>query len=217
MNNGRPEAVLFDWDNTLIDSWPVIFEATNATLTEFGHDPWTLEEIKGRVRKSLRNAFPEYYGDRWQEAGKFYYKVFDAIHLDRLKPLPGAVDLLSQLTGDDIYLGVVSNKRGDYLRKEAEHLGWNRYFGRLIGANDAERDKPSPDPVSMALSGSGIDPGQHVWFAGDADIDLECANNAGCLPVLVRDTPPGPGEFKEFPPARHVPDCGELAKLIKYL
>ncbi len=71
MNNGRPKAVLFDWDNTLIDSWPVIFEATNATLTEFGHDPWTLEEIKGRVRKSLRNAFPEYYGDRWQEAGKF--------------------------------------------------------------------------------------------------------------------------------------------------
>jgi phosphoglycolate phosphatase len=34
-------------------------------------------------------------------------------------------------------LGVVSNKRGYLLRREAAHLGWMSLFHRLVGANDA--------------------------------------------------------------------------------
>src|SRR4029079_2421978 len=37
-----PRAVLFDWDNTLVDNWATITEAFNATLTAMGHRPWTI-------------------------------------------------------------------------------------------------------------------------------------------------------------------------------
>ncbi len=65
-----------------------------------------------------------------------------------------------------------------------EHLGWQPYFAQLVGADDAARDKPHPDPVHLALEGSNIQPGEHVWFIGDTVIDLECAQNTQCTPVL---------------------------------
>ncbi|MBV5336280.1 HAD hydrolase-like protein, partial [bacterium] len=68
---------------------------------------------------------------------------------------------------------------------EAEALGWTRRFGRLVGANDAARDKPDPAPVWMALESSGLQPQDGVWFIGDSDIDMQCAHAAGMVGVLI--------------------------------
>ena len=55
----------------------------------------------------------------------------------------------------------------------------------IIGANDALKDKPSREPVDLALRGSGLEAGPAVWFVGDSDIDIECAINAQCTSVLL--------------------------------
>ena len=191
----RPRAAIFDWDNTLIDSWAIIHDSMNVTLEAMGYPLWTYDETIARVRRSLREAFPEMFGERWEEARDIFYGRFRAIHLDALKALPGAESLLARLAGQGIWLGIVSNKNGDHLRQETRHLGWDRYFGRIVGATDAPRDKPAPEPVHMALNGSGVQPGAEVWFVGDTAIDMECAKNSGCVPVLVRETAPTEGEF----------------------
>ncbi len=213
----RPRAVIFDWDNTLIDSWQTILDAQNHTLATFGLPQWSIEETRQRTRGSMRDTFPELFGERWREAGEVFYRRFTERHIVTLQPLPGADDLLRQLHADGFYLAVVSNKKGDFLRREAEHLGWSGLFGRIVGAFDAARDKPSPEPVLLALDGSGIDPGPAVWFAGDADIDLECAANAGCVPILIREEPLLPGEFDAHPPALHVDGCRTLSNLFQSL
>jgi phosphoglycolate phosphatase len=213
----RPRAVLFDWDNTLVDSWATIADALNLTLATFGHAPWTMAEVKTRVRKSMRDSFPKLFGDQWEAAGRVFYQRYNEIHVEKLTPITGAAEAIAELAGAGVYLAVISNKKGEFLRREAEHLGWARHFGRLVGALDAARDKPAPDPVRLALEGSGIAPGADVWIAGDADIDLECARNAGCVPILVREHPPEPGEFPSHPPARHFPDCRALSKVLESL
>ena len=210
----RPRAIIFDWDNTLIDSWHAIQDAQNHTLTAFGLEPWTLEETRQRVRGSMRDSYPQLFGARWREAGEVFYRRFAERHMQTLRPLPGSEAMLQMLADSGVYLAVCSNKKGDYLRREAEHLGWSRFFGRVVGAFDAPHDKPAVDPVLLALDGSGIAPGPDVWFAGDADIDLQCAVNAGCVPVLVRDDPPQPGEFDVHPPAVHVEGCMMLSKVF---
>jgi phosphoglycolate phosphatase len=168
----RPKAVIFDWDNTLVESWPAIHAALTRTFERYGLQPWTFDETKQRVRKSMRESFPPLFGERWKEAGAFFKEAFTAIHLDFLKPAAGTEAMLGDLKGLGIYLGVVSNKNGDVLRQEAVHLGWDGYFGRIVGAFDAPRDKPAADPVHLALVGSGIACGPGVWFAGDTDVDL---------------------------------------------
>ena len=182
----KPHAVLFDWDNTLIDSWPTILDALNTTFKAFQMPLWTLEEAKIRVAKSMRDSFPALFGENWRDAGDIFYNRYAAIHVNSLYPLAGAETLLKTLVDANIYLSVVSNKNGEYLRNEAKHLGWDHYFGSLIGALDAEKDKPDPKPVKMALEPSGIKSGPDVWFVGDSSIDLECAHNAGLTPILCK-------------------------------
>lgn len=210
----RPRAILFDWDNTLVDSFPTIHAALNAAQIAMGVTPWTLEEAHIKVRQSLRDAFPVMFGERWEEARQIFFRAFEEVHLRELRALPGAAELLQHARDGGIYLGVVSNKTGPYLRLEAEHLGWIRHFHRLVGATDAPRDKPAPDPVHMALDGLGIAAGPEVWFVGDTDIDLECAHHAGCLPVLVRREAPKSGEFPAFPPLLHASDLFQLKALV---
>jgi phosphoglycolate phosphatase len=212
--NGKPRAILFDWDNTLIDSWPTITDALNTTFEAFDMPPWTLNEVRARVARSMRDSFPALFGDKWRDAGEVFYERYAAIHVKMLKPLPGAETMLQTLTDTGIHLGVVSNKKGDFLRNEVKHLEWDRFFGAIVGALDAEIDKPDPKPVDLALKPSGIERGPGVWFAGDASIDLECAHNAGLTPILIRELAPGPGEMENHPPARHFPDCDALCKFV---
>ena len=212
-----PRAIIFDWDNTLVDSWRCIQAAMNVTLAAMGHAEWGLEETKARVALSLRDLFPTLFGERWGEAREVFYRTFAAIHLDYLQPLPGVPAMLEALRRLGVHLAVVSNKNGGFLRQEAQHLGWNSHFDRLVGATDAAADKPSAAPVLLALQAIGVPPGETVWLVGDQPVDVECAMNSGCAPVLLRQEPPRQGEFALLTAPRHIDRCDELTHLVREL
>lgn len=180
----EPKAIIFDWDNTLVNTWPIIHDALNATFKEAGLPLWDLAQTRARVRKSMRDSFPEIFGENWQEAGAKYQAHYRASHLNKLEALPLARDVLDEVRKMGIYSVVVSNKKGDNLRKEVAHIGWNNYFDNVTGADDAARDKPHADPVHLALAGSGFTPAGDIWFIGDSEVDLECAKNTGCTAIL---------------------------------
>jgi phosphoglycolate phosphatase len=181
-------------------------------LTAMGQEPWSLAEVRARVRASARETFPRLFGARAREAMEVFYDRFEAAHLDTLQTLPGADALLDALHAQGLYLAVVSNKHGAFLRREAEKLGWDQRFAQLIGAGDAISDKPSPAPIAMALEGSGIACGDAVWYVGDALIDVDCARNAGCVSVLVGD---GHGmETADADPDIRLSDLSALAMMF---
>lgn len=210
----KPRALIFDWDNTLVDTWAVIHIALHETFTTMGERPWTLEECKQRVRSSAREAFPILFGDRWEEAMKVFYDSYGKAHVADLKALPGASALLAELQNEGYHLGIVSNKAGHLLRPEVAAMGWQLYFSAVIGANDAPADKPAPEAPAMALGAMGVEASEEVWFVGDTDIDMRCAVDIGCLPVLLRDEPPRQGEFADCRPRIHVDSCPALQGLI---
>ena len=212
-----PKAAIFDWDNTLVNNWSVIHSALMAAFDAMGKDHWSFEDTLQNARKSLRDTFPEMFGGRWEEAAEVFYAYFRANHLDGLEAMPGAEELLNDFLDQGVYLGVVSNKNGEFLRKEADHLGWTKFFGAIVGATDAPNDKPSVEPVDLSLKGSGIQKGLDVWFVGDADVDMLCAKNAGCHPILIREKAPESGEFDLNPPAMHFRSCLDASNLVRKL
>lgn len=180
----RPDAVLFDWDNTLVDGWAAIQAGLNDAFRAFGKPEWSREEVLANVRRSLRESFPEIFGSEWERARDVFYAGVRARHLDVLRPMPGVPEMLAALRGP---LGVVSNKQGPLLRAEAAHLGWAARFGALVGAGDAEADKPSAAPILMALAQLGVPATRRVWYVGDTALDMEAARNSGVTAVLLGD------------------------------
>ena len=118
-------------------------------MAAMGRPPWTIDETRARVRLSLRESFPLHFGDRWEEAREIYLDCFRAIHLERLAALPGREELLRGLAAEDIFLGIVSNKTGALLRREAEQLGWSRLISVGWWA-PATRSPTSPTPLRSA-------------------------------------------------------------------
>jgi phosphoglycolate phosphatase len=210
----KPTAILFDWDNTLVDTWPIIHRALSATLTYMGHEPWPIERVKADAKRSMRDYFPDLFGDRWQEASDRYQQDYRSIHLEEIRALKGAEDMLKALTANDVFVALVSNKRGVSLRLEVNKLGWEKYFKASVGADDAERDKPHPAPAHLALKGTGIEDGPHIWFVGDTGVDLECAQALGATPILYGDHETNGRTHDGFPYARHVRDHAELQALF---
>ena len=190
-----PACLLFDWDNTLVDSWPTIHQALSTVFSEFGRTPWTLEETKLRSHRSLRNSFPELFGDQWEQARTVYLSAFEAIHLKNLAPLSGVEEFLADVASSGLLMGVISNKTGHFLRKEIACLGWQRFFNVEVGAGDCAHDKPHPDVARFALDQfpHSFAPDQ-IWYIGDTPLDIKFAQAAGMTSVLIAPEKPSLNE-----------------------
>ena len=195
----RPRAVLFDWDNTLVQSWEIIHESLRRTFLDLDRKPWSFNQTKAWVRRSMRDSFPDLFGTDAVRAEYLFYRHYRAHHLHQLTPLAGASATLAALHRDGLPLGVVSSKQGDLVREEAAELGWSSYFGRIVGAGDGPVDKPAPEAVILALDGAEVSPGPDVWYIGDTGIDVTCARNAGCAAVIVSTDPPRDGDCPRVP------------------
>lgn len=209
-----PTGIFFDWDNTLVDTWPVIHAALNELMRAMDKEEWSLEKVQMNVKRSMRESFPEMFGDRVEEASQLYQSAYRRIHLDNLQSLEGALKMLNHLKTLNIPVGVVSNKRGDTLRKESEHLGWDHYFDTLIGAGDAARDKPHADPLTLALKETSLAASPAIWFVGDTTVDLDCAQATGVTALLYGDVEAENGIYQGAPFHHHVKTHDELISLL---
>ena len=207
-----PKAILFDWDNTLVNTWETVFNAINLARKAVDQLPFTIEEFWQRPHRSLRDTADEIFGEHAEKGERIYYETIAKTHLQSLSILEGAEALLNNLKILGIYVGVVSNKDGHHLRKEVAHLGWDTHFHQVIGARDTEEDKPSPLPVLAALKNSMIAPSHDVWFVGDSIVDVHCARASGCVPIVV-----GHGEASQQENIVHARDCQGLSQLIARL
>ncbi|WP_426957463.1 HAD family hydrolase [Muricoccus radiodurans] len=210
-----PRAIVWDWDNTLVDGWPAIQAGLNAAFREFGLPEWSLEEVRARVRHSLRDSFPVLFGQGWERARDIFYAGVRAMHLAVLRPMPGASDLLAAAAAV-APLAVLSNKQGALLRAEAAHLRWTAQFTALIGAGDAAGDKPDPRPMRLACAACGVPAGEGVWYVGDTRLDMQAARAAGCVPVLLGDAAHD-GGAEAAAPRLHFSTSHEMASALSAL
>lgn len=209
-----PRGILFDWDNTLVDSWEGMHRAMNATLVAMGHEPWTMAQAQRRMNRSLRNAFPQLFGDRWHEAHDVFYEAFTESHIETLKSMPGACEMLETLHEMRIFMGVASSKLGPMLRKEIAHLGWEKYLPGVVGAGEAKKDKPAKEAALYAVRNTSLTLGPDLWVVGDLPIDVEFARNTGATAVVMNNSLPDIKEYGDLAPDWVVDTCKDLPPFI---
>lgn len=214
-----PPAVIFDWDNTLIDTFPLLKDANNLARTTLGFPAWDDAEARANIRLAGRDAYPKLYGERWQEAERIFYDHVQKHHLESLVVMEGAYELLEALAVAGVAMGILSNKRGAILRREVAHLGWSDFFKAVYGPDDVGNiGKPAPDGLHAVLRVLDVDleTQPQVWYAGDTENDLKTARAAGVLPVYIENHAMSqPHDIAALQPAFSFANCKECLDYLK--
>jgi phosphoglycolate phosphatase len=217
-----PELIIFDWDGTLVDTFELLYAAHNHVRKAMGLPVWTSEQACHHIRASAREIYPVIYGDSFSEALELLYDYVENNHLEMLSRMPSSGDLLDYLHQEtDIVLAVISNKNQIYLEREIAFLGWQDYFQCIIGAGAAEYDKPSAAPIlslfeRLRQKNVSVPENHTVWFIGDTETDIICANAAGIVPVYVRHGFGDDSIIENYKPKAVIHDCKSLYDVLQH-
>jgi len=85
-----PQAILFDWDQTLVDNWRVIHKSINITRKALGLSELSSDEYWSRPHQSTRDAGEDLFGKQFEEGERLFYASVEKVHLLDLKSLEGA-------------------------------------------------------------------------------------------------------------------------------
>ena len=177
------QAVIFDLDGTLLNTIGDLAAAGNFTLRQMGFAGHTVEEYKYMVGNGipmlLHRMLPE--TERTEEnerkAAELFFPYYDAHKEDTTAPYEGISALLEHLRSAGVKLGVVSNKE-DHLTKQVVGQYFPGVFDDVRGHVLGTPTKPDPHLVNEMRAAFGLAKEQ-VLYAGDSNVDMFTANNAG--------------------------------------
>lgn len=184
----RYRTILFDLDGTLLDSLEDLRDSVNTVLGRHGYPERSLEEIRRFVgngaQNLIRRALPEGSSEEEIKERLKEYSAYYLMH-SRIKtrPYEGIPELLKELSGRGIRMGVVSNK-GEETVKELCEGYFPGYIAAAVGDRPGFRRKPAPDNIRRAMELLGAET-DTVLYVGDSEVDIETAGNCGLRSVLV--------------------------------
>ena len=195
MKNARYQCIIFDCDGTLVDTLDDIALCMNNALAHFGYPAAERSSYRFMVGWGIFRlaelAMPEAARteENIQSLGEYAKNLMGDLPPERSssKPYPGIPELLSKLNDlrpKKLKTAVISNKPDTALQNLMAGLFGPSAFDAVYGMRPEFSPKPDPSMVWDFLAEIGCSP-HNAIFAGDSEIDIETARNAGCYPLGV--------------------------------
>ena len=196
-----PKAVLFDIDGTLVDSNYLHVDAWSRAFEKIGRPvaTWRIHRSIGLDSDKLLDALlgaadadepdgrDESDDDRAElrdRAKQLHSELYAGMN-DRLRPLPGAVELLQALHEAGIRVVLATSAPKEELETLQRVLDSDDALYATTSSDDVETAKPEPDIVNIALDRAGVTASEAL-FVGDAIWDMKAAGRAGVRSIGVR-------------------------------
>ena len=203
--------MLFDVDGTLVDSnylhvdaWLRAFAAVGAPV-----DAWRIHRDlgmdSGALLADLLGDRVDELGDRAKEEHSRHYRA----SAGRLRPLPGARELLDTLRTRGLGVVLATSAPEEELRLLLEVLGLADGEVPTTNADDVDEAKPHPGIVQVALGRAGVAVEEAV-FVGDSVWDMVAARRAGVRGLAVRSGGIGADELADGGAVEVVDDVAAL-------
>lgn len=218
MESSNPfDAIIFDLDGTLIDSFEDIRVACDRTLEHLGRPPLDGATVRSFVGRGSRRLVALALGvepddELVSEALGFFLEYYESHPADFTKPTPGAVALLDSLS--DFPIALCTNKPSRLTTRVIEALGWSSRFGAIVAGGDAPALKPDARPVELACSRLGVAP-TRTAMVGDGPEDVLAARSAGAFSVGVLGGFPSEERLRSSNPDLIVPHLGEFSRYLE--
>jgi beta-phosphoglucomutase len=186
------EAVIFDMDGVLIDSFRAHFESWRALAREHG-----LEMTEARFRETFGRTSREIVRHFWGNAVESNDEIDrldrrkEALYRDLVSRdfpvMDGAVELLDDLHGEGIALAIGSSGPPENIDLALDMLGRRALFGAVVTGMQVTRGKPDPQVFELAADRLEVRPSRCV-VVEDAPAGVEAAHRAGMKAVALLST-----------------------------
>ena len=171
-------AVLFDLDQTLLDSADLIVTAFMDTCRTLLRRTLDREETLRTWAWPVRARFHELAPDRADELTQEYLRRYLAEHDRRARLFPGVPDVLDTLCARGYRLGIVTSKRRATTEAAVRAFGLDRWCGVMVVDEDVRRHKPDPEPVLLAVNRLRV-AADETLMVGDSAEDISAGRGAG--------------------------------------
>ncbi len=191
MNDNYPRAILFDLDDTILDTtlsadrlWT---QASKQFADEIGRSP---DEIDRQMRQAREWFWSDPQRNQVGRLDLFKARAgcvehaleqmdagdnglatriatwFTDRRIPAMKPFDGALEALAKLKDAGVRLGLISNGKGETQREKVVRFGLEPYFDCIILEGEFGAGKPDRRVFDHALEELGVTPGQ-AWMVGD--------------------------------------------------
>lgn len=186
--SGAPiRAVLFDWDGTVADTRPGIFNSVRYAIGQYGIADKPDDELRYFIGPPLYDGFEHVFGvspelaNELTDTYRVYYRdkgIFECNVYD------GVGDLLRELHDAGVKTAVVSSKPKEFLDRLVEHFGLAEHLDAVVGPAMDNHNSNKTVLVNQALKELMLLPST-VAMIGDRHFDMEGAKAAGVNAVGV--------------------------------
>jgi HAD superfamily hydrolase (TIGR01549 family) len=190
------DAIVFDWDGTLVDTLGALYRANEAVLSGLGL-PFDLDLYRQHYAPDWRLMYQRLGvpADRLDEANEQWLRAFDGAALG--EPFPGTVEALGRLAAVGMSLGLVTAGDRDIVEGQLARSGLADYLTVRIYGDDLPVHKPDPRPLREALAKLGLaDRPGAAAYVGDAPDDMRMAQAVGVRGVGISSVLGGPDELR---------------------
>jgi len=208
---------LFDLDGTLVDSVYQHVLAWHQALAEDGIElsVWRIHRKIGMSgglfnRVLLRETGYHMDAERLDRLRGLHAAAFDRVAGD-IRPLPGACELLSHLTGAGIPWAIATSGRIETARPLIEKLGVDGARVPVVTRDQVRYGKPDPDLFLAAAERLGVCT-DTALIVGDSIWDMLAAQRARALGVGLLSGGYGSDELERSGACRVYEDPADLLK-----
>ena len=199
--------ILWDWDNTLVNTRPAVAKALKQLALESDIPEPTEEQITNVIGTHFGQYWHDTYPrDMFQKLDRFL-ELYQEYSQD-IQLFPETIEILSFFKKQGIQQFITSNKNQEILDEEVNRLGLTHYFKKVVGVQNHKAAKPSLDYAHKIF---GQKMPQAMLVIGDGESDMLFAQNINATGLFIR-----PGTDKvPFPYYHRVQDLSKATTYLK--
>ena len=199
--------ILFDWDGTLLNSFPASYRASMSVLRHYG-----IEIDRERFMETYSpNWYDSYRAlglpkDEWSNADSMWRRSYRE---ETSPPFPFTERLLNRLRSEGLTLGIVTAGDRDRVTKELHANAFSELFDTVVCFEDTEEKKPHPAPLICALERLEIS-AESAVYVGDRPEDIIMGKRVGAKTIAVESEYGPRAILEEAGPDVILPDAGHI-------
>ena len=182
------DAIVFDWDGTLCDSLPAIYEANRIVLEELGL-PFDDNRYRAAYVPDWRLMYQRLGvpDEGLDEAGRRWLSLY--VEAAEAGLLPRVRESLERLVEGGFVLGLVTAGDRDVVTGQLERFGIADLIPARVFGTDEIASKPHPDPLLRVLA--DLDRAERIAtarYVGDVPDDMRMARAVGAIGIGIESS-----------------------------